>query len=71
MHYASLGYSLNKNVFQQTVPIKKDHILPQGDSIEEINERNKMGELLYQGDIVLTKFVCTATLMNASEVERY
>ncbi|EPB65546.1 hypothetical protein ANCCEY_15390, partial [Ancylostoma ceylanicum] len=37
--------------------IKKDHILPKGDSIEEINEKNSIGELLYQGDIVLTKFV--------------
>ncbi|EYC34609.1 hypothetical protein Y032_0001g53 [Ancylostoma ceylanicum] len=34
--------------------IKKDHILPKGDSIEEINEKNSIGELLYQGDIVLT-----------------
>ncbi|EYC12127.1 hypothetical protein Y032_0048g1628 [Ancylostoma ceylanicum] len=34
--------------------IKKDRILPKGDSIEEINEKNKIGELLYQGDIVLT-----------------
>ncbi|EYC12136.1 hypothetical protein Y032_0048g1629 [Ancylostoma ceylanicum] len=34
--------------------IKKDHVLPKGDSIEEINEKDKIGELLFQGDIVLT-----------------
>ncbi|KAL6729095.1 hypothetical protein Aduo_000182 [Ancylostoma duodenale] len=34
--------------------IKKDHVLPKGDSIEKINENIKIGGLLYQGDIVLT-----------------
>ncbi|RCN39289.1 astacin [Ancylostoma caninum] len=34
--------------------IKKDKVQEKGDSIEEINENSKIGELLYQGDIVLT-----------------
>ncbi|EYC12840.1 hypothetical protein Y032_0045g1116 [Ancylostoma ceylanicum] len=34
--------------------IKKDKIQEKGDSIEEINEKSNIGELLYQGDIVLT-----------------
>ncbi|EYB82942.1 hypothetical protein Y032_0346g3137 [Ancylostoma ceylanicum] len=41
-------------LLKQIASIKKDHILPKGDSIEEINGNNKIGELLYQGDIVLT-----------------
>ncbi|RCN53128.1 shTK domain protein [Ancylostoma caninum] len=41
-------------ILERIGSIKKDHVLPQGDSIEEINENNKIGELLYQGDIVLT-----------------
>ncbi|EYC12792.1 hypothetical protein Y032_0045g1090 [Ancylostoma ceylanicum] len=34
--------------------IKTDKIQEKGDSIEEINENSTIGELLYQGDIVLT-----------------
>ncbi|KIH61494.1 astacin [Ancylostoma duodenale] len=41
-------------LLKQIGSIKKDHILSKGDSIEEINVNNKIGELLYQGDIVLT-----------------
>ncbi|RCN47180.1 hypothetical protein ANCCAN_06757, partial [Ancylostoma caninum] len=41
-------------ILKRIALIKKDHVLPQGDSIEEINEHKKIGELLYQGDIVLT-----------------
>ncbi|EYC12143.1 hypothetical protein Y032_0048g1635 [Ancylostoma ceylanicum] len=41
-------------LLKQISSIKKDHILSKGDSIEEINGNNKIGELLYQGDIVLT-----------------
>ncbi|KIH47524.1 astacin [Ancylostoma duodenale] len=34
--------------------IKRDKVQEKGDSIEEINENSNIGELLYQGDIVLT-----------------
>ncbi|RCN34219.1 shTK domain protein [Ancylostoma caninum] len=35
--------------------IKKDKIQEKGDSIDEINEKSAIGQLLYQGDIVLTE----------------
>ncbi|KIH46631.1 astacin [Ancylostoma duodenale] len=35
--------------------IKKDRVQEEGDSIEEINEKTHVAELLYQGDIVLTR----------------
>ncbi|KIH65169.1 astacin [Ancylostoma duodenale] len=35
--------------------IKKDKVQEEGDSIEEINEKSHVAELLYQGDIVLTR----------------
>ncbi|KIH45431.1 astacin, partial [Ancylostoma duodenale] len=41
-------------LLKQISSIKRDHILSNGDSIDEINANNKIGELLYQGDIVLT-----------------
>ncbi|KHJ94695.1 astacin [Oesophagostomum dentatum] len=34
--------------------ITKEHIHKNGDSIDEVNNKKKIGELLYQGDIVLT-----------------
>ncbi|VDP37130.1 unnamed protein product, partial [Heligmosomoides polygyrus] len=34
--------------------IKHDHVETAGDSIVEVNEKNHMGEMLYQSDIVLT-----------------
>ncbi|VDO47506.1 unnamed protein product [Heligmosomoides polygyrus] len=34
--------------------IKHDHVEAAGDSIVEVNEKNHMGEMLYQSDIVLT-----------------
>ncbi|EYC45590.1 hypothetical protein Y032_0422g1185 [Ancylostoma ceylanicum] len=36
-------------------PIKKDHFQEVGDSITEINEKSGIGELLYQGDMVLSE----------------
>ncbi|KHJ95859.1 hypothetical protein OESDEN_04189, partial [Oesophagostomum dentatum] len=39
---------------QSVTPIHKDHVNPEGDSINEINGRSEISELLYQGDIVLT-----------------
>ncbi|KAL6729096.1 hypothetical protein Aduo_000183 [Ancylostoma duodenale] len=47
--------------------IKKDHVLPLGDSIEEINENNKIGELLYQGDIVLTNEQANEIVQDAED----
>ncbi|KIH44670.1 astacin [Ancylostoma duodenale] len=41
-------------LLKQISSIKRDHISSKGDSIDEINANNKIGELLYQGDIVLT-----------------
>ncbi|VDP13076.1 unnamed protein product [Heligmosomoides polygyrus] len=38
--------------------IKKDRIQAVGDSIDEINLNKNVSELLYQGDIVLTQYVC-------------
>ncbi|KAK6726178.1 hypothetical protein RB195_004479 [Necator americanus] len=35
--------------------IQKNHVQKSGDSISEINENTGMGELLFQGDIVLTE----------------
>ncbi|EYC32115.1 hypothetical protein Y032_0003g1408 [Ancylostoma ceylanicum] len=39
---------------KKLVNIKKDHVNPKGDSIEEINDKTHIGDLLYQGDMVLT-----------------
>ena len=41
--------------FQQMPKIHKDHVSEYGDTIEEINTKSGIGELLYQGDIVLTE----------------
>ncbi|VDP27855.1 unnamed protein product [Heligmosomoides polygyrus] len=40
---------------KQLINIKKDRIQTVGDSIDEINLNTNVGELLYQGDIVLTQ----------------
>ncbi|EPB73334.1 hypothetical protein ANCCEY_07580 [Ancylostoma ceylanicum] len=40
---------------RQIIRIKKDKVQEDGDSIDEINEKKHIAELLYQGDIVLTK----------------
>ena len=37
--------------------IHKDHVSKNGDTIEEINAKSGIDELLYQGDIVLTELV--------------
>ncbi|KAE9411732.1 hypothetical protein Angca_006331, partial [Angiostrongylus cantonensis] len=37
------------------VEIKKDHIQPVGDTIEEINHNSKVDAALFQGDMILTK----------------
>ncbi|KHJ90478.1 astacin [Oesophagostomum dentatum] len=39
---------------QKVTKIKKNHVNVKGDSINEINERSDISELLFQGDIVLT-----------------
>ncbi|KHJ88605.1 astacin [Oesophagostomum dentatum] len=39
---------------QKMTKIKKNHVNVKGDSINEINERSDISELLFQGDIVLT-----------------
>ncbi|KIH56869.1 hypothetical protein ANCDUO_12947 [Ancylostoma duodenale] len=44
-----------EELLKRIIKIKKDKVQEDGDSIEEINERNHVAELLYQGDIVLTK----------------
>ncbi|KAL6726094.1 hypothetical protein Aduo_008101 [Ancylostoma duodenale] len=36
-------------------PIKQTHVKDTGDSIDEINEESEVGELLFQGDMVLTE----------------
>ncbi|KIH63606.1 astacin [Ancylostoma duodenale] len=41
-------------ILKHITHVKKDRIQEKGDSIEEINENSDIGELLYQGDIVLT-----------------
>ncbi|EPB70455.1 astacin [Ancylostoma ceylanicum] len=41
-------------IMKHIIKIKKDKIQEKGDSIEEINSKSAIGELLYQGDIVLT-----------------
>ncbi|RCN30792.1 astacin [Ancylostoma caninum] len=43
------------DLVEHTLKVKKNHVRPKGDSIEEINHKSKLGGLLYQGDIVLTK----------------
>ncbi|KIH64051.1 astacin [Ancylostoma duodenale] len=58
-------------LLKQIGSIKKDHILSKGDSIEEINANNKIGELLYQSDIVLTKSVCVVTVLNGRALMTY
>ncbi|KAJ1361993.1 hypothetical protein KIN20_021399 [Parelaphostrongylus tenuis] len=37
--------------------IKKDHIQRMGDTIEEINHKSNVDNALFQGDMLLTKFV--------------
>ena len=37
--------------------IKQVHIRPMGDKIEEVNRKSKVDVALFQGDIMLTKFV--------------
>uniref|UniRef100_A0A0K0DFA3 Metalloendopeptidase n=1 Tax=Angiostrongylus cantonensis TaxID=6313 RepID=A0A0K0DFA3_ANGCA len=37
------------------VEIKKDHVEPMGDTIEEINHNNNVDTALFQGDMILTK----------------
>ncbi|KAJ1361991.1 Astacin (Peptidase M12A) [Parelaphostrongylus tenuis] len=37
------------------VKIKKDHIQPIGDTIEEINHKSNVDNALFQGDMLLTK----------------
>ncbi|EPB69057.1 astacin [Ancylostoma ceylanicum] len=43
------------DLVEHTIKVRKNHVRPKGDSIEEINHKSKLGGLLYQGDIVLTK----------------
>ncbi|VDO37448.1 unnamed protein product [Heligmosomoides polygyrus] len=43
--------------------IKKDRVQAVGDSIDEINLNKNVSELLYQGDIVLTQYVCEIGLL--------
>ncbi|RCN48558.1 astacin [Ancylostoma caninum] len=40
---------------KELVTIKKDHVSPKGDSIEEVNAKSHIGDLLYQSDMVLTQ----------------
>ncbi|ETN83245.1 astacin [Necator americanus] len=42
-------------LMQKLVHIKKDHVHKSGDSIDEINKKVGMSDLLYDGDMVLTK----------------
>ncbi|KAK6725990.1 hypothetical protein RB195_004358 [Necator americanus] len=44
-----------QELLKKIVPIKKDHVQKDGDSIEEINTKKKIGEFLFQSDIVLTE----------------
>ncbi|EYC01278.1 hypothetical protein Y032_0108g19 [Ancylostoma ceylanicum] len=44
-----------EELMKQIIRIKKDKVQEDGDSIDEINEKKHIAELLYQGDIVLTK----------------
>ncbi|EPB72165.1 astacin [Ancylostoma ceylanicum] len=52
-------------------PIKKDHFQEVGDSITEINEKSGIGELLYQGDMVLSEIDSDViiTIMSGHRVE--
>uniref|UniRef100_A0A0R3PI12 Zinc metalloproteinase n=1 Tax=Angiostrongylus costaricensis TaxID=334426 RepID=A0A0R3PI12_ANGCS len=43
------------NEMKNYVEIKKDHIQPLGDTIEEINHNSKVDTALFQGDMILTK----------------
>ncbi|VDO90903.1 unnamed protein product [Heligmosomoides polygyrus] len=53
----------------QWIPLKRDHIQPDGDSINEINLKNHIGELLYQGDIALTTTQADEIAEDIEEVE--
>lgn len=55
---------MKQNCFQKIINFKKNHVHPQGDSIEEINAKTRIGKLLYQGDIVLTRLSDTINLLN-------
>ncbi|KIH66683.1 astacin [Ancylostoma duodenale] len=44
------------NLMKHIINFKRNHVHKQGDSIEEINKKSKIRKLLYQGDIVLTRY---------------
>ncbi|EPB69058.1 astacin [Ancylostoma ceylanicum] len=43
------------DLMKHIINFKRNHVHKQGDSIEEINRKTKIGKLLYQADIVLTR----------------
>ncbi|KAK6726198.1 hypothetical protein RB195_004489 [Necator americanus] len=43
-----------EKLLKKIVRVRLDHVNPEGDDIEQVNENAGIGEVLYQGDMVLT-----------------